>query len=77
MAAGTVIRRCGRRHRRAHGRERPVPPDPHRPPVGFRLRPRRIDDHTRLAYAEIHPDEKAHRGHPLISRVKNPPGHYI
>ncbi|GAA1310193.1 hypothetical protein GCM10009610_26620 [Pseudonocardia xinjiangensis] len=35
-----------------------------------------IDDHTRLAYAEIHPDEKAHRDHPLISRVNNPPGHY-
>jgi hypothetical protein len=28
------------------------------------------------AYAEIRPDEKAHRGHPLISRVNNPPGQY-
>jgi hypothetical protein len=47
------------------------------PRVGFDSVPAAIDDHTCLAYAEIHPDEKAHRGHPLISRVNNPPGHYI
>ncbi|WP_433559693.1 hypothetical protein ACQPWY_16510 [Pseudonocardia xinjiangensis] len=45
------------------------------PLVGFNSVQAAIDDHTRLAYAEIHPGEKAHRGHPLISRVDNPPGH--
>ncbi|WP_433278481.1 hypothetical protein ACQPZA_04050 [Pseudonocardia xinjiangensis] len=62
-------------------RQRPVPPDPHRPRVGFSSVHAAIDDHTHLAYAEIHPDEKAHHGHaalgghPLISRVNNPAGH--
>ncbi|GAA1316764.1 hypothetical protein HF577_36050 [Pseudonocardia xinjiangensis] len=46
------------------------------PRVGFTSVHAAIDDHTRPAYAEIHPDEKAHRGHPPISRVNNPPGHY-
>ena len=35
-----------------------------RPTGRLRLRPRAIDDHTRLAYAEIHPDEKRRRPAP-------------
>jgi hypothetical protein len=60
-------------HGRASDRSRQTRTSPR---VGFNSVHAAIDGHARLAYAEIHPDEKAHRGHPLVSRVNNPPGHY-